>query len=397
MKTRIIISFCAVCFGLLGVSLGQGGYDDDLYAAPRRTVYSRGERLEHKAQQQQRRLENYYSDDFDNGMVYNELVTSYQEAMARRVDAYNNDEPRPQSYHQLMDEYRGLLLAKYDSSLYNIIEFNNMIWVEPQDITSLFDGTDPAQGVKEFAENHKKMITSDGGDGANRSKVQLNLITTVDPWYRPYGGGGYWGGYPYGGLNVGFGWGLGFSPYYDSYWSFGALWGPSWGYPGWGGYYGWGYPSWGYPHCGYYPGWGHHYPGHIVDGSGGGSSRPVIRGDGYGGGGAGGVSPSLRPGASSGMAQRPVYRTGSGGTNVVNYNTQRPASSRPSVSGSGASARPSVGVQVTRPTREQWQNSRPSQQPYRPASPSVSRPSPSPSPSRPSMQPSSGSRGGGRR
>lgn len=410
MKIKNIVWFCIAAMAIGSSAYAQGGYSDDLYGAPRRTVSSKQEKLERKAQRQQVRDNGYYGDD-SNDKIYNELVTSYQEAMARRVDAYNNDEPRPSSYHELMEEYRQILLAKYDPDLYNIIEFNNMIWVEPRDITALFDGSDPAQGVKQYSQNHKKMVTrtSDSLDSSARSKVQVNLILGLDPWFSPYSGPSLWGAYPYNygsgwGWNLGFGWGVGFSPYYDPYWGYGAFWGSSWGYPGWG-YPMWGRPYWDFPywgghqhhHHGWYPGWG--------GGSGGGSSRPVIYGSGGRGSGSSVGSPSLRPGSGGSATQRPSYRRGSGGTNIVNYNTtQRPSSGVVS----GGSTRPSgssSGVQVNRPTRQQWESSqstsrpKPSSEVSRP-----SRPSSSPSVSRPSVQPrpSTGggvapSRGGGRR
>lgn len=421
MKIKNIIWFCVAWVAIGSSAMAQGGYNDDLYGAPRRTVSTKNERTTRKAQREQT-FDNRYYGDYQNEKIYNELVTSYEEAMARRVDAYNNDEPRPESYHKLMDEYREILLGKYNPDLYNIIEFNNMMWVEPKDITALFDGSDPAQGVKQYSQNYKKMDTrqSDGSDAETRSKVQISLVVGLDPWFSPYYGPSLWGVSPYyygggWGWNLGFGWGTGFSPYYDPYWGYGAFWGPSWGYPGWN------YPMWGYR-----PGWGHHhhhgghYPGWGGGSHGGGSSRPVIHGSGGRYDGSTNGSPSLRPGSAGGgsLAERPSYRRGSGGTNVVNYNTGRPSTSRPGAvnstrpsSGSGSN-RPSGGVQVNRPTRDQWessQSSRPSSspsvsRPSRPSSsPSVSRPSSSPSVSRPSSAPSrpSGgsapSRGGGRR
>lgn len=419
MKTQNIIWFCIVFAAISSSVSAQGGYSDDLYGAPRKTTSTKKERTERKAQRQQAYNNNYYSSYQANDKIYNELVTSYQEALARRVDAFNNDELRPESYLNLMDEYRDLLLAKYDPNLYNVIEFNNMMWVEPQDITALFDGSDPAEGVKKYAQNHKKMVTaqSQSGKQGNNPTIQLNIVSDPYPWYNSYSpyyyGNKFWGAYPYGyalGMGWGIGLGIGYSAYFDPYWGFGSFWGSSWGYPMWGGGHYWGhYPQWG---C--YPGWGHNYPG--WGGGNSGSSRPVIHGSGGRYDNAFG-SPSLRPGGGGGLSseQRPAFRRGSGGTNIVNYNTtersMRPGSSSNSGRFGGTAvrpnttSRPSSGVQVSRPSREQWQSSQ-SSQPSRPSSsPSVNRPSSSPSMSRPTSSPSmsrpSGggapSRGGGRR
>ncbi|WP_298062200.1 hypothetical protein [uncultured Rikenella sp.] len=261
-----------------------------------------------------------------------ELVTNYDEALQRRIEAYKSYREMDDSYWQLMENYHRMLSNKYDPDLYNIITFGNEMWVEPVYISALFDGSDPAAGIRDL-----KLVLPQ----QNRSNVTVNLNLGFGPgwwwddpwdyyWYLPWRNPWGWGYY---------GW---YGPYYGPYW------GPSWG---WRPYWSWG-PSWGWG-PGYYPpywGGGWHDPYH---------GRPVIWGNdrpgwrpapGYR---PGGGDPGYRPGGPSGRpAYSGGYRRNENGTGVsINSGSgavnRRPGGTlRPGSSGNqynpAASSRPTV-------------------------------------------------------
>lgn len=397
---KIFLLFSVIFFTLSG--FGQR-YEDDLYGTRKRTVATgeeRGARREvRRADREQMRV--LYSDSPSSSSYASsyspssseddgELVTSYAAALKRRVDAMASEPISSDSYAKILDDYRELLLRKYDKNLYNVMEFNSMMWVEPQDITALFDASDPAAGLESFNKSNYKKLTAatSGVSGLRDSRVNDVTVVVVAPWggYRGMYGGYYSPWYSPWGLNVGYGWGgPGFS------WSFGFGWGgdpffdPYWGggvYPGyfpgyWPGYY----RPWYGPH-GYYPGHGHgfwpgYYPGH------GGSGRPVISGGDRRGAYNGSYRPgsaSVRPGAGGavGGGSVPSFRRGNNGTNVVvsprpNSGNVRPGTQQPS----------SVRPTTERPSYERPTYQRPSyEQPSRPSyNPAPSRPAPAPAPS----------------
>lgn len=234
-----------------------------------------------------------------------ELVTSYDEALQRRLDAYKNYKELDDSYWQLMESYHTMLSNKYDPDLYNIIVFGNEMWVEPVYISALFDGSDPAAGVcsKEFTA---------------KSNTNVNISLNVGPgwwwdnpwdyyWYGPWRTPWYWGYYG--------GW-------YGPYWG----WGPSW--------------EWG-------PGWGPVGPGYYPPPQGGGGrpnyGRPVIWGNNPGWGPAPGNRPDGSPGRP---AYTGGYRRNENGTGVPIDNGSGSVNRRPG--GTGVSIRPgSTGNQYS--------------------------------------------------
>ena len=77
------------------------------------------------------------------GTQRDELVTSFDDALQRRISAYRNYREMDDDYWKLMEGFHRTLSGRYDPDLYNVITFSNDMWVEPTYITALFDGSDP--------------------------------------------------------------------------------------------------------------------------------------------------------------------------------------------------------------------------------------------------------------
>ncbi|MEG2099704.1 MAG: hypothetical protein RRY42_07340, partial [Mucinivorans sp.] len=275
-----------------------------------------------------------------------ELITSYDEALRRRLNAMRNASDQPESYWVLMEQYQAMLESKYNQHLYNIVVVGDEMWVEPQGITALFTDSDPAAGVIQYNnEIRKNGFSSTNNYGKEQTQVTIQ-VNVVDPWdvwrysswyspfyssyynwsrpYHSYWGGG-WGGYchPY--------WGGGWGGYYPPYW--GGGWGGGYYPPYWGG--GW--------NNGWNGGWNNYYRSSNPKGTyygntrygnstyypgGSGVERPTPRPNGVNGGMGGGVAsnrPNARPNGNNtldGVTGRP---TQSG----VGVGSSRPNSSRP--------------------------------------------------------------------
>lgn len=233
----------------LVASAASAQYVDDLYGpAPARK--KKVEKVEQAVTEHNSATNSSYNQYAEQYQATNgtneELITSYENALERRLNALRSYSEQSESYWQLMEQYQAVLEKKYNQNLYNIVVVGSDMWVEPQSITALFDGTDPAAGVIKYNneirtqlnQQQKSSLNSyESRETASNVTIQVNV---VDPWDYWWGGPSYYGSsWRY--------WG----GYYPSYWD---------GYYGgyWGGYYPgyWG-PSWGY-----YPGyWGSHWGG----------------------------------------------------------------------------------------------------------------------------------------
>ena len=306
-----------------------------------------------------------------------ELVTSYDAALERRLEAYKNYREMDDSYWTLMESYHKMLSRKYDPELYNVITFGNEMWVEPRYISAMFDGSDPAAGVQ-------NMELFPAAAKETESHVTINL-TLAPSWYwdDPWD---YWG---YNRWRYG---------WYGGYYGWGPYWGWSWGWHG-GWYAGWGPGWWGGWYPGWGPGWGPVYP--PIWGGPYYNPRPVIWGNSRPGWG-----PALgyRPGAPGGSTGRPTYtggfRRNENGTGVAINNggttvNRRPgagirpgstgnqynpgASTRPTITGgtTGTATRPSVDRSYRRQTTTtpQRQTTTRTEAPRRTTTPSYSAPS----------------------
>ena len=381
MKKSLIILILS-CWTVAAAFAQGGGYVDDLYRGSTRKsrqaeaqAAAEAQKRVRKQQTQQQMPVNWTpaqaASEASSAAVVepsaggDELVTSYDEALQRRLDAYKNYKEMDDSYWQLMESYHKMLEAKYDPELYNVITFGNEMWVEPVYISALFDGSDPAAGIR------SKEFTAPSGGSVN---ISLNLGPGWwwdDPWdfgwYAPWNYPWRWGYYGWAGPYWGPSWRWGWN------WTWG--WRPSWS---WGPAWGWG-PSWDWgPSWGWGPGW---WPGgpvyHPPHWGGGGHGpyhgRPVIWGNrrpgwgpapGYRPGGGGG---SGRPGYSGGFRRNEngtgvSINSGSGAVNRRPGSGIRPGSSgnqynpavssRPTVSGgnSGNVSRPSVDRSYRRQT-----------------------------------------------
>ena len=306
-----------------------------------------------------------------------ELVTSYDAALERRLEAYKNYREMDDSYWTLMESYHKMLSRKYDPELYNVITFGNEMWVEPRYISAMFDGSDPAAGVQ-------NMELFPAAAKETESHVTINL-TLAPSWYwdDPWD---YWwyNRWRYG--------------WYGGYYGWGPYWGWSWGWHG-GWYAGWGPGWWGGWYPGWGPGWGPVYP--PIWGGPYYNPRPVIWGNSRPGWG-----PALgyRPGAPGGSTGRPTYtggfRRNENGTGVAINNggttvNRRPgagirpgstgnqynpgASTRPTITGgtTGTATRPSVDRSYRRQTTTtpQRQTTTRTEAPRRTTTPSYSAPS----------------------
>lgn len=282
------------------------------------------------------------------GTAAGELVTTYDDALQRRIEAYRNYKEMDDSYWQLMEDYHRMLSRKYDPDLYNIITFGNEMWAEPIYISALVDGSDPAVRVS------NKQLYLPTTEKRTDVKITVNLSPDYWWWNNPWHYNGWyisWG-------SPSWRW----SSYWRPSWGWNWTWGPSWSW-GWG-------PAW---HVGWGPGWGPAWgPGYRPPYWGGGMhgpyqpGRPVIWG--------GGHRPAYRPGSdyrpgSGSAAGRPTYsggfRRNENGTGVAIDNgsgavNRRPGNAiRPGSSGNQytppANTRPSVnagtsGTTQSRPT-----------------------------------------------
>lgn len=253
-----------------------------------------------KSNYQQQR--NQPNNTLSNNLERNELITSYEESLIRRIAAYQSYNEMDKSYWDLMDMMNRVLTSKYDQSVYNTVVVGNEMWVEPRYISAIFDGSDPGEALK----NNRLNYTAKNNSGSSSVNLTINVI---DPFW---GSSWYYPRYSY------------YRPYWDRWygpnWGISVGWGSSWGYgPSWGWGSSWGYgpswgwgPSWGYPHHhNYYPG---HYPNYRP-------SRPVVWGNGhYGGGGSyGGGRPaeSIRPNPGDRPSPGGGFRPNDNGTNVI--------------------------------------------------------------------------------
>lgn len=355
MKKSLIVLILSLWAGS-GVYAQQGGYVDDLYqgstkkSKQREAAVRSTAEISSRSQKQSQQMPANWSPRRQTTtaapapVTSSALVTSYDEALQRRLDAYKSYREMDDDYWKLMENFHKMLSNKYDPDLYNVITFGNEMWVEPVYITALFDGSDPAAGVRgrEFAAPQQ-----------NRSNVTVNVNLGYgfgpgwwwdDPWdyywYSRWRNPWRWG--PYWGWNSYWGWYGGWGPgYYPPYW------GPSWG---------WG-PSW----------WPGYYPPYGGGGHGGHYGRPVIWGDNRPGWGpTPGYKPGYRPGGGS-SGGRPGYsggfRRNENGTGVSINNgggNRRPGgtggtgvSIRPGGAGNqynpGATTRPTVSGDNNRP------------------------------------------------
>lgn len=404
-------------------------YVDDLYGPIRSTPPKKSTRTAPSVASAQERSSRATSGSEIEGK---ELITSYSEALQRRVLAMRNASyDQPESYWELLEQYQTMLERKYNQHLYNIVVVGDQMWVEPQSITAQFDGSDPAAGVIQYNEELRNSKTKKQQQRASSDNGQVNINLNVDPWTM-----NVWPSVSYTtsvapnvnisiGYGGGWGWGWPYSynrwPYYGNYYGgyYGGYYGPS---------YGWGWP---YHGGGYYPPYrpyyhGGYYGGGYYDGYRGnpkgtyyGNSRynGSYRGGSSGSGGQiqgmSGGRPSGRPngsntvyGITGGREDRPSGVAGGGvstsrpsGRPVYNSNSERPSGdyNRPSRNevwqNRDRNDRPSARPEVERPAFNRQNTERPSyDRPF--SSPSnISRPSGGGSVSRPS---GGGGGGGGR-
>lgn len=301
-----------------------------------------------------------------------ELVTSLEEALKRRMEAYQSTQEHPESFWNTLDDYRVILQNKYDKDLYNIIVINDRIWVEPQEITATIAGTDAAEGINNYADKVREA-------GASQKKSSSNVtvnITLSSPWYPSYYNS--WGGY--------------YNPFWhDRYWNYNPWYYSSWYNP-------W-YNPWHHHH--YYPSY---YPSHY--------SRPVYYANSHSSNGnhSGWGAPSARARSNSNSSavgsSRPGFNTPASSNVRYEGGAYRRGSS--SSSGFGSSSpmytRPSGGGNRTNSNVAAPSRRNPDVQPQqRPAITQQSRPAvtprqestPQPRREAPSVQPSSGNSGGG--
>lgn len=325
---KIIIPLLVAGWAIGSVSAQRRGYIDDLYIGSTRqsrTVQKERREIQRSARAtaaEQRKADRmpaqwtparqpangYNSTGMTAQTQRDELVTSVDAALQRRILAYRNYRAMDDDYWRLMESFHEALSRRYDPAFYNVITFGNDMWVEPAYITAIFDKSDPTARLKE-----KQFSLWDDRD--NRTQVNVTLNVTpgggwFSPWnaywdsyywgYAPWRNPWRWNSYYYGGWGPHWGWN----------WSWN--WGPTWGWgPAWGPNWSWG-PAWWPGYAPLPPAWG--------GGSGGGGHRPVIWGDGRPGNG-----PTYRPGQSGGTTGRPVYsggyRRNDNGTGVaINHN-----------------------------------------------------------------------------
>lgn len=233
MKKIIATGFTSLLLmGTISSALAQDLYEDDLYGSPKKnTKVSTTSAISSTKS-------SYNRNTVSSSENLGEVVESYDEALKRRVEAYQSDKSYPQAYWDIQEKYVGQLSRKYDQNLYNIIVINDRVWVEPSYITSLFDDSDPTTGINNYVKGFK-----DGFSASNNNNNVKIIVNVTNPWYSSWNNYG-WNDYytPY------------YYPYYRPYYS-----------PYWGGGYN---PYWG---GGYYP---HYRPYHNPYWGGGGYYRP---------------------------------------------------------------------------------------------------------------------------
>ncbi len=262
------------------------------------------------------RVDNYGVSAAELDRVSNEeLITSYEDALARRLSAMRTSEVMDQAYWDIMQQYQMILEQRYDQNLYNIVVVGNEMWVEPIYITSLFTGDDATAGVAAYADN---VVNELFGSGVNytmdtsydnsNGDTNINIYIDYDPWNWGYSYWG-WGGYYWG------------SSFYNP-WGF-------YSYAPWFGYYGGFYGSyWPGYYRGFYRGfYGAHWAGYwpsyrpgFMPGHGHGGHNNVYLGNNRGGvtrsGGTGGLGGSRGMTASTRATGSTVARPN--GANTVN-------------------------------------------------------------------------------
>lgn len=371
MKTLFLALTLSATLSLSSSVYAQG-YVDDLYGKPvKKTVTTKSKTT--TSQPSQRSTTTSVSSGTRASVVTpayqttqsseprSELVTTYEDALERRIAAMRSTQEYPESYWTLQDQWVQMLASKYDQNLYNVIVINDGVWVEPQYITALFDGTDAAAGIVEFSASNSSVARNAVNTVSANRGTTVNINLNLDPW--DYGWSSSW-------LWRSAYWG--YRPYWSPYWG-GGYWGNYWGGGFWGNHWGGGYypPYWGGGH-------NHYYPSH--------SNRPVYygRNDRYASAGRGSgagfgrpASPSARPSSSSARpSSRPSnvvyggqgYRRGSSGTmerigSNDAYVNRRPAANpnaRPTTPNYNDNRRPAVNSrpatttgrpEYTRPTQ----------------------------------------------
>lgn len=230
---------CLIVLFVLGSQYALAQYVDDLYVPTKQRDENLKEQKQYNQQlkeenlaraleQKRRQAEEDRSHMEFTNAKYDEYVDDVKTAYQRRADALSSNSTNSTSFWEAMDSYYEYLEAKYDRDLYNIIVINDKIWVEPKYISSIFDGSDPTQGLDSYknrtAKNYiqKQKYNSGSTYGNSGSNVNLNIVVSpfyggysyysgwyspwnswCDPWYRPYGS--YWSG----------GW---YNPWYRPYW-----------------------------------------------------------------------------------------------------------------------------------------------------------------------------------
>ena len=253
MKTWLLAALL-----VLGASTAAAQYDDDLYA-PRKAAPAKQPKRSNVSAAPSNQTTAPYSASGSEA-ENKELITSYSEALQRRISAMRNASyEQPESYWRLLEQYQAMLERKYDQNLYNIVVVGDQMWVEPQAITAQFDGSDPAAGVirynedirqnKDKKQTQKQTVSSSG---------QVNINLNVDPWSMSV-----WPSVSYTtavapNVSISFGWGGGWGWPYTGSWGYGYY-RP---YPYYGYYSPWynpWYDPW-YRPWPYYGGYGPYYP-----------------------------------------------------------------------------------------------------------------------------------------
>ncbi len=260
----------------LAVALSTGAasaqWVDDLYASPSNSRERQTkERSTPVEQEESYQYDSNYSNDeqyatTNTDVNHDELLLTYEDALQRRINAIRTNSEMDQSYWDLMSQYQAILENKYDQNLYNIVVVGKDMWVEPQHITALFDGSDPAAGAIAYNEDIKGHYRAaqyeDSDDGVTNI---YNIYLEEDDYYED--------DHVYISVGYNWGWGYGYSSRYR--WGYDPFWDPYYD-PFWGPYYRPYYspyyrpyyrPYPGYYPGGYYPGYypphhGGHYPGY---------------------------------------------------------------------------------------------------------------------------------------
>jgi len=210
------------------------------------------------------------------------LITSFDAALQRRLFAMKSTAEHEESYWDIMVSYYHFLRNSFDKNLYNVISLNDQVWVEPQYITAMFNGSDPAQGVNDYVEviMKEKKYEAKKKEEKNDYYNYASLSLCWNSWWGwGFGFGYHWGGW------------------YDPWW---GPWGPYGPYPWYGPWYNPWYRPWGPygPHPWYRPGVVVVVPAHPVYYG----NTPYRRGNVFS------PSPSLRSPANSHTQGNPIGR-----------------------------------------------------------------------------------------